>query len=128
MASSKETSADHCEIGIIAFDALVQPNVDCVHGIHHRGGASHQQIRQSWRGAGRDDGDAIFFLKSLIETKLLGLERIAHEVRAQVDVMRADAQGGSEDNFIEDGGAEAFTSNCDPFAARTMPHRFRAFT
>ena len=40
--------------GIIAFDAFVQANVNRVHGVHHRGGASHEEIRQSRRGAGGD--------------------------------------------------------------------------
>src|SRR6267378_916908 len=86
---------------VVAFGAFVKANVDFVNGVHHCGGPGHQEVRQSRGGAGCDYGGAILFLEAAVETKLLGLEWIACQVRAQVQIMCANAQCRAQDDLIK---------------------------
>src|SRR5882762_4941132 len=88
---------------VVAFGAFVKANVDFFHGVHHCGGPGHQEIRQSRGGAGYDYRGALLFLEAAVETKLLGLKWIACQVRAQVQIMRANAQRRAQNDLIKDG-------------------------
>ncbi len=89
---------------VMAFGAFIQANLYGLDFMEGFGGAFYQQICQSWRGAGVDQRGAILGFKTFGERELFGLEGIARQVRAQVQIMCAQPQRGTHYDLIEDGG------------------------
>ena len=104
MASSKVTSGDHCEIGSSLSLLSYEPDLHGLNFVEHFGGALDEQIGEAGRGAGVDQRGAVFLLEAFGEGKLLGLERVARQVRAQVHIVRAQAQRRAHHDLIEDRG------------------------
>src|SRR5690349_451386 len=87
--------------GIVAFAALVEADMCPVDLVEQVGGALHKQIRESRGRSGVDEGEPIFLLEALGVAQLLGFEGIAGKVGAQVKVVRPQAQGGAQHDFVE---------------------------
>src|SRR5260221_14373450 len=91
--------------GVVAFAAFVKTNLDRSDFIEKVRGAFDEKIGETGSGAGVDDRRAIFFFKAFNVAKLLGLEGVSREVRAQVEIMRAQPKGRAKDDFVENGSA-----------------------
>src|SRR5256885_986114 len=89
--------------GVVAFTAFVEANLDRSDFIEKVGGAFDEKVGETGSGAGVDDHRTVFLLKAFDVAKLLGLKRVSREVRAQVEIMRAQAKGGAKDDFVENG-------------------------
>ncbi len=89
--------------GIFAFRAFVEADLHGLHFVQHFRGALDQDICESGGGTSVDDCGPIFFLKAFGVGELLGFERVARQVRTQVQIVRAEAQGRAHHNLIEDG-------------------------
>src|SRR5437762_112474 len=91
--------------GVVAFAAFVKTNLDRSDFIEKVGSAFDEKIGEAGSGAAVDDGGAILFFKAFDVAKLLGLKRVSREVRAQVEIMRAQAKGRAKDDFVENRSA-----------------------
>ena len=45
----------------------------------------------------------MFLQEAPVEAELLGLERMARQVRGGVEIVRAQAEGGAQNDLVEDG-------------------------
>src|SRR5208283_4355221 len=88
----------------VAFAALIEANVHGMDFIEKLRGAFHKEIGQSRCRASVDQSGAALFFEFLGVAELLDLEGIACEVRAEVEVMCAQTQSGTQYDFVEDGG------------------------
>ena len=68
------------------------------------GGALDEQVSQTRRGSGIDDRDAVFLFEPFGVAELLGVKRVAGEMRAEIQVVGAQPQRRAHDDFVENGG------------------------
>ncbi len=87
--------------GVITLAAFIQADVHGLDFVHCVRRAFHKQVGQAGRRSGIDQRHAVFFLEFLHVAKLLGLEGVTHQVGAEIQVMRAQPQRGSHDNFVK---------------------------
>src|SRR2546430_11871109 len=90
--------------GVVAFAAFVEADLDRVDFVEEIGSAFDEKVGEAGSGAGVDHHRTVFLLEAFDVAKLLGLKRVSREVRAQVEVMRAQPKGGAKDDFVENGG------------------------
>ena len=67
------------------------------------GGAFYEQIGEARCRASINQCGAALVLEFFDVAELLGLERIAREVRAEIHVVGANAESGAENDFVKDG-------------------------
>src|SRR5881628_2263015 len=61
-----------------------------------------RRFREKHRAAVINAG-AVFLPEAPVEAELLGLERMARQVRGGVEIVRAQAEGGAQNDLVEDG-------------------------
>src|SRR5215470_10842192 len=88
---------------VVAFAAFIQADVDAVHLVQKLRGALDQQVGEPRGRAGVDQGNAMFFFEFLAVADLFRLEGVFRQVGAEIEVVGAKAQSGTQDDFIEDG-------------------------
>jgi|SRR5579859_18162 len=91
--------------GVVAFAAFVKANLDGDDFVEKIGGALDEKIGEAGRGAGVDDGGAVFFLETFGVAELFGKKRVSREMRAEVEIMRAKTKRGAKNDFVEYGRA-----------------------
>ena len=89
---------------VFAFATLVKTDVDGVNFVEKLGGAFDEKIGEAGRGPGVDEGGTMLGPKFPGVAELFGFEGIASEVGAEVEIARAKAESGAENDLIEDGG------------------------
>jgi hypothetical protein len=60
-----------------------------------------QDIRQAWRGARVNQRCALFLLKLPLKMELFGPEWILPQVRRCIQIVSAQSQGRTENNFVQ---------------------------
>src|SRR5712664_3259860 len=86
---------------VVAFGALIQPDVHRLDLVKHLGGALHEQICQPRRYSGIDQRRAVFFFESLCVTKLLRSEWMARQVGTQIHVVRPQPQRRPQHDLVK---------------------------
>lgn len=89
--------------GVFALAPFVETDVHGVDFVEEIGGALDEKVGEAGSGASVDEGGAMLGFELVGVAKLLGFERVAGEVGAQVEIAGAQAEGGAENDFVEDG-------------------------
>src|SRR5580692_3281297 len=88
--------------GVITLTAFVQTDLNGNNFVKLIRGALNEKIGQAGRSAGIDERGATLLLKFPVVSQLFRFKRIVGEMRAEINVMRTQAQGGAQDDFIKD--------------------------
>src|SRR5437879_10110604 len=86
---------------VIALAALIQADVNRLHGVEHFCTTLGQQVHEPRRDPGRDDSRAVLLLEALVEIKLFRLEWLLCQPRCQIYIMRAQSQRRAQDDLVE---------------------------
>ena len=89
--------------GVSRFLTFIKANLYGMDFVEEFGRAFCEQIGESRGRAGVNKGGAMLLHESLGVAELFGLERVARKVGAEVEVVGAKAEGGAENEFVEDG-------------------------
>jgi hypothetical protein len=89
--------------GVFALAAFVETDVHGVDFVEEIGGALDEKVGEAGRGASVDEGGAMLGFELVGVAELLGSERVAGQVGAQVEIARTQAERGAENDFVEDG-------------------------
>ncbi len=88
--------------GIVALTAFIQADMHGLDFVQQFRGALRKQIGQPRCCSGVDQRHAVFFFEFFLVAELLRFEGMSRQVRAEINVMRAQPQRGPQDNLVKD--------------------------